>query len=218
MSTAGPSGGHRLQIAAGVLLVVVAVAAIVIALTAGGGNANRLRHQGVARIANATIPPPTDRNLRHAAAAASCTLLDPRSEGHNHVLTSVNYRSNPPSSGPHYPAPAHDGIYDPGNTPPKELLVHALEHGRVEIQYSPGTSRETIGALQALVDEFARRDNDPRILLFQNMTRMPYAVAAVAWTHILGCPSYSPAVLDAIRDFRAAYDLKAPEQLFVYAE
>jgi hypothetical protein len=57
------------------------------------------------------------------------------------------------------------------------------------------------------------------VLLFQNATAMPYAVAAVAWTHILGCNGYAGgATLDAIRDFRTAYDLKAPEQFFVDAE
>jgi len=98
------------------------------------------------------------------------------------------------------------------------VLVHALEHGRIEIQYAPGTPVNTIGQLQSLADEFAVKDNDPRILLFQNETNMPYQVAAVAWTHILGCGTYTAKSLDAIRDFRAAYDLKAPEQQFIGPE
>jgi hypothetical protein len=40
---------------------------------------------------------------------------------------------------------------------------------------------------------------------------MPYAVAATAWTHILGCKSFTPKVFDAIRAFRTKYTLKGPE-------
>lgn len=218
MTSSPAPGGRRLQIAAGVLLAVVAVVAVLVAVTAGPGTSAKPVHHGSATIPAATIPPATNANLRSAAAAAGCVLLHPASEGRLHVLGHVNYRSNPPSSGPHFPVPAHDGIYDPGNTPPAEQLVHSLEHGRIEIQYRAGVGADTVGALQALVEEFSARDSDPRVLLFQNATQMPYAVAAVAWTRILGCNSYTPAALDAIRDFRTAYDLKAPEQLFVGAE
>jgi hypothetical protein len=49
------------------------------------------------------------------------------------------------------------------------------------------------------------------MLLFQNNTNMPYAVAATAWTHLLGCPAMNDKVFDAVRAFRAAYTDKAPE-------
>ncbi len=211
--------GRRLQIAVGALLAVAAVAAVVIAAVTGGGTNGKPRAHGPATISNVAIPAPANTNLRAAAAAAGCALLSPPSEGREHVLGSVQYRTNPPSSGPHYPMWAHDGIYAPGSTPPKERLVHSLEHGRVEVQYQPGTSTAVIGALQSLVTEFATHDSDPRVLLFQNTTAMPYAVAAVAWTHILGCNRYAgAATLDALRDFRSAYDLKGPERFFVDAE
>ena len=211
--------GRRLQIAAGALLAVVAVAAIAIAVLAGGGTSGKPSLHGTTTVANVAIPAPANPNLGAAAAAAGCVLLNPPSEGRLHVLGPVHYRTNPPSSGPHYPIWAHDGIYAPGATPPKERLVHSLEHGRIEVQYQPGTSTAVIGALQSLVTEFATRDSDPRALLFQNATAMPYAIAAVAWTHILGCNRYAgAATLDAIRDFRTAYDLKAPEQINIDGE
>ena len=37
------------------------------------------------------------------------------------------------------------------------------------------------------------------MLLFENETNMPYGVAAAAWTHILGRPSYNAKVPYAIR-------------------
>ena len=40
---------------------------------------------------------------------------------------------------------------------------------------------------------------------------MPYAVAATAWTHLLGCPKMNDKVFDAIRAFRLAYVDKGPE-------
>jgi hypothetical protein len=43
---------------------------------------------------------------------------------------------------------------------------------------------------------------------------MPYAVAATAWTHLVGCPKYSPAVLDVLRNFRDTYRGNGPEQQF----
>ena len=212
-------GGRRLQVAVGVLLALVAIAAVVIAALAGGGTSSKPRLHGTKSVGNVAIPAPADTNLRAAAAAAGCVLLNPPSEGREHVLGLVQYRTNPPSSGPHNPVFAHDGIYAPGSTPAKEQLVHALEHGRIEVQYQPGTSAAVIGALQSLITEFATRDSDPRVLLFQNATAMPYALAAVAWTHILGCNGYAGGTtLDAIRDFRTAYDLKAPERFFIDAE
>jgi hypothetical protein len=205
---------RRLQLGGGIL----AVAAIVVAAVAlSSGSSGKPQHHGSGSIATVPIPAQQTSDLTSAAAAAGCTLLNPPSEGRTHVLTQVNYKSNPPSSGPHYPEPAHDGIYD-GETPAKEQLVHALEHGRVEIQYSPATSTQVIGQLHTLVNEFATKDNDPRILLFPNTTNMPYAIAAVAWTHILGCTHYSTKAFDALRAFRGAYDLKAPEQSFLAAE
>jgi hypothetical protein len=209
----------RWQAASGVLLAAAAIAAVVIAIAAGGGNSNsKPSHRGAVTITNVPIAPPRHVNLTAAAIAAGCTLSSPPSEGRDHVIGPVIYHTNPPSSGPHDPVPAHDGIYGPAATPAKEQLVHALEHGRVEIQYASGTPASVIGQLQSLVDEFATRDSDPRVLLFENRTAMPFAIAAVAWTHILGCASYRPAALDALRQFRRAYDLKAPEQFFVDAE
>jgi len=51
------------------------------------------------------------------------------------------------------------------------------------------------------------------LLLFQNPTNMPYAVAATAWGHVLGCKTFNPRVFDALRDFRVAYTNQGPEQL-----
>ena len=110
--------------------------------------------------------------------------------------------------GTHFPTWYPDGVYAPGTTPELGQLVHALEHGRIEIQYKPGTSAETVGRLQKLYDEL---DGGYHILLFENATKMPYEIAATAWGHLLGCPKMNDQVFDALRAFRKNYVDKGPE-------
>ena len=79
-------------------------------------------------------------------------------------------------------------------------FVHSLEHGRIEIQYSPDLPEEDQLALKGVFDE--RPDG---VLLFPN-DDMPYEVAVTAWTQLMGCKKYEgAATLDAIRDFRDTY-------------
>jgi hypothetical protein len=147
------------------------------------------------------------RTLSRAAAAAGCTLRTFPSEGRTHTTKLVTYKTNPPTSGPHDPVPAPDGEYANG-APPKERYVHALEHGRIELQYRPDASPAARAGLKAVFDQ----DRD-RMLLFPNNTGMPYEVAATAWTHLLGCPHYNPRVPAALRAFRDAYRGKAPAKI-----
>ena len=85
-------------------------------------------------------------------------------------------------------------------------LVHSLEHGRIEIQYSPDLPEEDQLALKGVFDE------DPAgMLLFPN-PEMPYDVAVTAWTQLMACDTYEgAATLDAIRDFRDTYRGQGPE-------
>lgn len=128
--------------------------------------------------------------------------------------TRVVYQTNPPSYGPHYPVPAADGYYPPGQTPEVGNLVHALEHGRVEYQYRPGLASADVKQMDALFNQPAGPwGGGQLLLLFENATRMPYAVAATAWGHVLGCPTFGGHVFDALRDFRFAYTNHGPENL-----
>lgn len=146
-----------------------------------------------------------------AAKDAGCSLRRLPIEGADHTLGKVRYRSNPPSSGRHNPVPAPDGIYKRGKTPPKENLVHTLEHGRVELQYAPGASAKRIASLTAVAREPVEGRSDYHVLLFENRTKMPYAVAAVSWGRVLGCRRYSQKALVALYAFRVAFTDKAPE-------
>jgi uncharacterized protein DUF3105 len=144
--------------------------------------------------------------LRNAAAAARCSVASFPSEGRAHTAGKVTYRTNPPTSGPHNPAPAPDKAYEVA--PPKENYVHSLEHGRIELQYRPGAPAAVRDALRRVYGEFTHH-----MLLFPNNTGMDYEVAATAWKHRLGCPHFNPRVPEALRRFRDAYRDRGPERV-----
>ena len=155
-----------------------------------------------------------DRHERRAAAkakAAGCVLKSFRYEGAGHTEEPVKYRTNPPTSGAHHPGWPDDDVYAPGEEPQVEKWVHALEHGRVIVQYRPGTSTKRIRTLTAVVRERFQGRRGYHQLLFRNNTNMRFAVAAVAWTRYLGCPRYNARVPDAIRAFRVATVDQGPE-------
>ena len=140
--------------------------------------------------------------------------MEPQNRQHVSPGTTVHYPTNPPSYGPHYPTPASDGEYVGQATPPVGNLVHAMEHGRVEFQYRPGLPSAEVRQMEALFNETDGSFGPGQyLLLFQNSTNMPFAVAATAWDHVLGCPTFTPRVFDALRAFRLAYTLKGPEAI-----
>lgn len=199
----------RLQLALGGLVAVAAIALAVVLFSSSGGKGG-----GDAKAAKATggLPAPKQTDLKAAAKAAGCTLRTFPSEGRTHTTAKVNYKTNPPTSGAHNPTAAQDGLYDPGNEPPIGMTVHALEHGRIELQYKPGTPKATIDKLETLGSEKMNFGTDGyHVLVFQNQTKMPSAVAATAWTQSLTCPAMNDQVYDAVRDFRQAYTDKGPE-------
>ena len=199
---------RRVQMVVGGVLAGAIVVALVVALTSGGGDEESSTQT---TGANVPIPALKERDLAKAAKAAGCVVTHPKAEGSTHTSDPVKYKTNPPTSGNHNPTPSEDGIYKPGNSPAKENFVHSLEHGRIEIQYRPGTTKHRIDQLETLFNEKVNGTAGYHTLLFQNNTKMPFAVAATAWTHSLGCKTFNPRIFDAIRDFRTTYVDKAPE-------
>ncbi|QEC46903.1 DUF3105 domain-containing protein [Baekduia soli] len=206
------SSRRRLQLVAGGVLAVAAIAAVVAAIVSGGsdnkGNAS-------ADIGAAAIPAQKITGFDAAIKASGCSFKTYPSEGREHLASNTavynRYRTNPPNSGPHRPVWAQDGVYTIANTPDKENTVHALEHGRIEYQFAVGTPEKTIQQLNALFNEKLKGVVGYHQLLFQNQTKMPFAVAAVAWTHVLGCKTMNPQVFDAFRAFRERFVDKGPE-------
>jgi hypothetical protein len=228
---AASTGRRRLlagYVVAGILT--AAVLAGLIAVIASGGSDGGIDACGEAHIENSGgtfrglepdcregTSPPTIRfaDLKISAEQAGCELrLDLPQEGRTHVpnSTPVNYKTVPPTSGNHNPVPVDDGAYttpitdSPDQQTNVRSAVHALEHGRIEIQYKPSLPVNQQLALKGVFDE------EPNgMLLFPNPD-MPYAVAVTAWTNEVVCPTYNETVLDVIRNFRDTYLGNGPEQ------
>jgi hypothetical protein len=212
------AGSNRNRLIVGYAIastVVLAIAAVVLILASGGddgGGAKGDSHINLnTSIGSTNGVEPDDRagtapvaakvtNLRAAAKQAGCELrLGLRDEGNSHIpqgSDAPNYKTNPPTSGNHVEPPYQqaDGAY---SEMPSEIdIVHSLEHGRVEIQYSPELPEKDQLALKGLYDTMYGAT-----LLFPN-DKMPYEVAATTWTNMLACPTYDgAATLDAIRAF-----------------
>ena len=212
---------------AGVLVVAI-VAGIVVAITGGGGEGDGASASDFPELAyvqpnigavpdymepdgrDGTEPPALQiGDLEAAAKAADCDLqLNLEDEGNTHFSDEnkdPGYKTSPPTSGDHYGNAAEtaagalaDGAYL--NTPPIARAVHSLEHGRVEIQYSPDLSEAEQLEIKGVFEE-----SPQGVLMFPNPD-MPYDVAITAWTALAGCKNYEgSATLDVLRDFRDIY-------------
>jgi uncharacterized protein DUF3105 len=203
------------SIVVGAVLGIAALAAIVaVAATGGGGNGHDVRASeitGDQSFSGAATPPSqTETDLFAAARAAGCVLRNPVIEGRQHVEpgTDVEYKTNPPTSGNHDPAPAGDGVYsNPPTTATTRNFVHTLEHGRILIQYDPSLRKRYIDQLGGLFNE------DPyHMVLMPNRRLGENQVAVTAWGHLLGCEKVTDETFDAIRGFRDRYRDQGPEQ------
>ena len=208
------SGNNRLILTYAIVsTVVIAVGVLIFVLVSGGGdseggdahiNANQAmgNTNGIQPDDRAGIAPPPTKvfDLDQAAKEAGCTVeLKLKDEGKTHIppnSPTPNYETNPPTSGDHVEPPYQqaDGAY---SDEPKAIdTVHSLEHGRMEIQYSPDLPEKAQLELIGLYDTMYGAT-----LLFPN-GKMPYEVAATTWTNLLGCKTYKgQATLDAIRAF-----------------
>ncbi|HET9164125.1 MAG TPA: DUF3105 domain-containing protein [Solirubrobacterales bacterium] len=195
------------------LIGLLVLAGIVAAVASSGGGDKGEAHINLASGSSngvkpdersGTAPPAVKvANLKQAAKKAGCTLrLNLKEEGHTHIPPTAptpNYKTNPPTSGNHVEPPFQqaDGAYS--EMPGEIFFVHSLEHGRVEIQYSPELSEDDQLALKGLYDTMYKG-----ALLFPN-ENMNYEVAVTTWRNLMGCPEYKGAItLDAIRDFAKA--------------
>lgn len=212
-------------IVAGGLTLAVVVGLVIVLSSGGGGDGassadfpeeahiqaqSGLVHEVPVDDREGTVPPPLAQgDLEAAAKAAGCELqLDLPEEGSTHVELEDDfpYKTNPPTSGDHFAEQQADGAYI--EQPNTMYTTHAMEHGRINIQYSPDLSEDEQLELKGVFDD------DPAGVLFFPNADMPYDVAATAWTQMMGCETYEgAATLDAIRDFRDVYRGQGPEDV-----
>src|SRR4029077_14801022 len=209
------SGGNRLILTYAIVSTVGIAGGVLIFILVSGGSSDS--ESGDAHInvnqamGNTNGVQPDDRagiepartkvfDLDQAAKEAGCKVeLKLEDEGNTHLPQNSpppNYKTNPPTSGNHVEPPFQqaDGAY---SEEPKPLdTVHSLEHGRMEIQYSPDLPEKAQLELIGLYDTMYGAT-----LLFPN-DKMPYEVDATNWPNLIGCKTYKgQATLDAIRAF-----------------
>jgi hypothetical protein len=198
---------------AAVIGLVVVVGIVVALVSSGGGGGGEAAHINVESGSTNGISP-DDRtgvkpvgleelDVAQAAKQAGCVLrLKLKDEGHEHIppgSEAPGYKTNPPTSGNHVEPPYQqaDGAYS--EMPLPIDMVHSLEHGRMEIQYSPDLPEEAQLELKGLYETMYGG-----ALLFPN-EEMPFEVAATTWTNLLGCKKYEgKKTLDAISAFGKA--------------
>jgi hypothetical protein len=201
--------------AAGLLVIAAVVGLAVVAFGGNGGGASGDTEQALP--GGGSVPEQQEFDLTAAARAAGCELRSRRASDRTHTTSldqTVNYPTNPPTSGRHYLEPVPDDAY--AEAPQDEELVHNLEHGRVIIWFKPGLPEEQRADLKALFDE------DEYQMLLVPRPNMPYDVAASAWNRdpepngtgrLLLCDRMSPEVFDALRTFRDEHRSNGPEPI-----
>lgn len=123
-------------------------------------------------------------------------------EAGTHVTscTAIDYASNPPSSGAHYPTWADFGEYD--FPLPRGFWMHNLEHGAVVVTYRcpAGCTKDLSAARAWLAGLMPDSGCDPgsraRVLLLPD-PELDVAWAAAAWGHTLRADCFDPALFSA---------------------
>jgi hypothetical protein len=137
---------------------------------------------------------------------------------HVPIGTTVDWNSNPPSSGSHYPIWAAFQAY---TTPvPRGYYVHDLEHGAIVLLYNCGSTPcpEVVSALQAVSDSLpddpvCAQSGGPGVRVRTVITPDPLiparvAAAAWGWVYLADC-----ADLPTLEQFAKAHYGQGPEDL-----
>lgn len=201
---------------AGALVAIVAIVLGVLLVAGGGDGAGGSSGSADVLPEGGEVPAQKITDLDEAADAAGCKLESFKATTRDHtgdLAERIEYASNPPTSGRHYETPSEDGQYS--ESPDVKELVHSLEHGRVVIWFKRSLPKQRRAELKAIYDEDVYQ-----MIITPNETGMKYAVAATAWSrdpvpngtgHLLGCPRFTPEVVDALRTFKDEYRSNGPE-------
>ena len=160
-------GGRRVLGGAGALLVVVLLGAVLFATNVFGSD----------KLAG----------MKTLVKNGTCVETDfAKSMGRTHTTnpkTKVVYtQSDPPTSGKHYQVPPPLMIYD--EPVPQWILLHALEHGNVLVQYGDKVSAQDREALRAAVLSHRART------LMAPYPKLGKHVVYTAWQRMLSCTGF----------------------------
>lgn len=122
--------------------------------------------------------------------------------GHSNEGEDLQYTSNPPTSGVHWPTWVDAGFYTVSQ--PEEKLVHALEHGNVVIYYDqPGET--SLNALKAWAKRFQGQWDGLVVVPQQGLGA---SLVLTAWNKSLRLDGFDGAAMAAFID---AYRGRGPE-------
>jgi hypothetical protein len=142
----------------------------------------------------------------HGDTTLLTNVITPADEGREHIWPDhpVEYKTMPPTSGPHFPDPTEPGFYT--TRPEFGYLVHSLEHGSAVIYYDPAKlSPEVEKSLRA----FIKADNFPEVgVIAVPDADFKYPFILTAWDKMLKLDKYDPLVISA---FLAEYLGRGPE-------
>jgi hypothetical protein len=197
------TGGGRGRLIAIVAAVVagIAVVAVAAAFMLGGGSDD------------------STAEVTAALEAVGCTVQTQKAvTDHAHSVTSPDgtskeWKTSPPTSGPHYEIPAIWGAYvDPLG---KAQAIHNLEHGGIWIQYGDKVPASTVAELRAFYDDH------PNGTLLAPLPTLGDKIAMGAWTtpapgeyeagvaHLVKCTKFDE---DAYAAFFSAFQFEGPER------
>jgi hypothetical protein len=128
-------------------------------------------------------------------------------EGQNHVAdgTKVPYKTDPPTSGPHYNRWMPPSVYGVGEAAP-ELLVHNLEHGNVVIYFNPSVlGKNEVDELTEISKKYIGQW-DGVVLVVREDKEAP--VILTAWRSALRLKRYNK---EKVMEFLDAFRGRGPE-------
>ena len=125
-------------------------------------------------------------------------------EGAKHVGrndTHPAYKSNPPTSGPHWAGVAGPGIKD--EPVPDELVLHSMEHGAVVVWYKEGLEQNEVDKIISAFQSASGK----KIMLARKDLDVP--VALTSWGYLLKLQTVDEA---KIKEFIETNNDRAPEK------
>jgi len=125
-------------------------------------------------------------------------------EGAGHVdrdETHSAYKSNPPTSGPHWEGVAGPGIKT--EPVPDELILHSMEHGAVVVWYREDLSEKDVDTIKEAFNSASGK----KIMLSRANLDVP--VALTSWGYLLKLESIDE---EKIKEFIETNNDRAPEK------
>jgi len=127
----------------------------------------------------------------HSSSATASMFASPigyavKDEGRTHVAEGsyIQYQHNPPSSGPHYPAPKDWGFYD--QPVAAGYFVHNLEHGGIVVLYDcPNGCANLVTELKQIDQTFPKDKYAEVKMVISPYHPLPNGaqVSVLAWDH-----------------------------------